>query len=229
MYLANRGESGMTLLQKVVLAGVLVAVAGAASSAQAQPRGGEWQIGVMTSVLSYESISFELEQAGTSVDLNGSETNWGIREDALLEAGYLLSSQVVIGMLLRLGGTSSTTEVDEAGSEENSSSEFSLFIGPKIDFMFSDSDLKPFIGAAAGVTSSSENDASDTELSATGFQFLGRAGLRWFAASSFSLDASVAGTFSFVSGGVENAGGLDVDLSGNSFGVALLVGASGWL
>jgi hypothetical protein len=180
----------------------------------------------MTPLFSYRSQTVEIEAAGQETETDISSTAWGLREEVTGELGYGVGDSLVLGALVQLGGASETTESE--GGAESDSSEFQLFVGPKLDYAFSpESNVRPFVGVAVGfLTATSETETID--LSLTGVQLMGRVGLRAFVAKGFSIDPALAFSWLTASGDVE-VGTVDTDASTSAFGVGLLLGFSGWV
>ena len=135
------------------------------SHAKAQTVANSLQIGLGTDFVSYSNFTQRvtappLVPAGApgTVDYKWDihETRWGVSDHSnlSLEIGYGLDDSFVIGGLLRLGGWSGYNHSEQASSNNNiQESTFSLFIGPKLDYMFlPESRVRPFVGAIAGLT-----------------------------------------------------------------------------
>lgn len=191
--------------------------------AQAQSTEKAFQVGLLTPIVSYSKQSTDMEDSDTEVDV--STTLWGLRSGFSSEIGYGLSDSMILGGLVQIGGNSQEVEF---GNVELDASDFSLFLGPKFDYMFMPgSNLRPFVGAVAGLqVSSGEN--SGVEISTTAFQGMLRGGVRWFIARGMSIDPGLAFSFNFGSVDVES-GGAERDGSVSGFGIGLVLGFSGWL
>ena len=212
-------------------------------TALAQKTEGALQLGLGTDFLTYTSASTTVEvPGGAESTLKTKSFNWGFasRNGVNLEGGYGLTDSLVLGGFLALGGRSDTTKLDVDGAEEETESAFDLTLAPKIDYMFSpDSNLRPFLGGALGITyqsakTESHDPQSNTtttglDASATGLLLMGRVGLRWFLAQGFSLDpALMFGWIPFSSGSYKvGATSFDADMS--QFSLGLSVAASGWV
>lgn len=199
-------------------------------SSAAQPIAGRFQLGVASSLFSYTSRSTENDD--TTVEADTSSARWGVRDQIALDVGYGLSDAIVVGGVLVLGGTSTTVEPE--GRADIDSSEFEVKIGPKIDLMFGPDSLassirvKPFVGAVLSLVSASEeSEGFDTTL--TGFELLGRVGLRLFPTESFSVETALVLGWSTASGEIEPAGAADQDISSSAFVIALMIGLAGWI
>jgi hypothetical protein len=151
---------------------------------------------------------------------------------ATTELGYGLSEMIVLGGFLQLGGNSET-RTDEDDNEVEVS-DFSFFLGPKIDIMFSEgAKLRPFVGAAIGyATGSSEedapNDLEDEEFSVSGPQLMLRGGLRVFASGGLSIDPQLVFSYATLSGDAD-FGPVSVDIDASLYSIGLAVVLSGWL
>jgi outer membrane protein W len=221
-------DIGRILVLALAAAGLFTTTA-----ARAQKTEGAFQLGLSTSVLSYSTGTLEVESEtlGLEADADISTTSWGIGEDSpvTLELGYGVTDMLVIGGFLRLGGTSQETDYDQAEFPDSESSEFSMLLGPKLDVMFSPGNtVRPFVGAGVGLLIQSSEDADENETSLTGFQLVGRAGLRAFLADGFSLDPALDIGWGTASGEAESAVG-DLDLSASVFNVGVSLGLSGWI
>jgi len=125
----------------------------------------------------------------------------GIADNGVsIEMGYGLSDRLVLGGRLELGGESTSFEQNDQDAGDTSS--FQVFVGPKLDFMFSPtSKINPFVGAVVGLNHLS----GDTE-SQTMFVLLGRVGFRFFLTEGFSLDPALEGGFAIGGGSVDSEG-----------------------
>jgi hypothetical protein len=204
----------------------MTAILGSAATSHAQNTEGAFQLGLSTALFSYTNTTVTGEAGGVESDTDSSTTSWGIRDSAAAELGYGVTDSLVLGGFLQLGGESSSVEPE--GEEESESSEFELLLGPKLDFMFSPGQkVRPFVGAMAGLLmASAEDEASETSL--TGFQLLGRVGLRAFVAPGFSIDPALALSW-FTASGEAEFGPTTVDVSASGINVGLLIGFSGWV
>lgn len=225
------------------------------SHAKAQTVANALQIGLGTDIVSYSNYTERVTgpAPGAPVgmfdykrDLH--QTRWGLsdRSNVNLEIGYGLNENFVIGGLLVLGGWTGSQHSQQAPSpnSNNQQSSFSLFLGPKLDYMFlPDSRVRPFLGVVAGISRVTAHTQNTTDLSVTntgldtgytGVGLFGRAGIRWFLTPGFSLDpafvfgfASMTGNAQGVPGVPNGAASYDSGLTG--FSVGLGVTASGWV
>jgi hypothetical protein len=195
-------------------------------AASAQDTEGAFQLGLGTSLFSYSSATLENDDTGAEID--SSVTMWGVRQSVSAELGYGLSDMIVLGGMVVLGGASQTIEL--TGGDEAEVSEFAVFVGPKIDFMFSQgAELRPFVGAAVGIESALQ-ESEGLETTITGVELVGRVGLRWFASEGFSLDPAFAIGWGAGGGELEDADGTgQVDVSASGFSVGIVIAASGWM
>lgn len=210
------------------------------------------QLGLGTNFLAYESATITLSQpqAGGTLETKYVDhtTTWGLssRNPISLEAGYGITDSLVIGGLLQLGGWANTTGYDNValGGRQHES-RFSLFIGPKLDFMFlPDSMVRPFVGGAVGLvrrtdtletTDRANITTTDSDLGQTGLGLMARAGIRWFLTPGFSIDPALMVGLGWTSGGTDRpvpGGGAatqNIDTSANGYTVGLSVAFSGWV
>jgi hypothetical protein len=204
----------------------------APSIASAQDVSGAVQLGLGTPIFEYSDASVEVEFDSLQTENDITTTRWGLGHSVVTEIGYGINDMIVVGGFVELGGTSET-DTDDA-DEETKTSEFNLFLGPKIDVMFSaGSAARPFVGAILGygTTSIEENPpgmAPTTEYSASGFQFAARGGVRLFAASGLSIDPQLVFGYANLSGDVD-AGMTTADLKISGYSIGLSVVFSGWL
>lgn len=185
---------------------------------------GEFQLGLATPFLVYDNYTVDYEAGGEETT---SGTTWGITHEVLAEIGYGITPSLIVGGLVKLGGTSHTVENDDTDIDYDVGS-FHLLLGPKLDYVFSPGDkVQPFVGGVVGYFSTSESveDAEDTE---SGFQFMARGGLRLFPGKEFSIDPWLG--LSYITGSRDVDNGVtneDYDRSGFQLGVYL--GISGWM
>lgn len=209
------------------------------------------QLGLGTNFVTYTSEKITqrglLDGGARDRELEDSTTVWGFgsRNAIAFEAGYGLTDSLVLGGILELGGWSNTSGPDPiaAGDPRRTNSMFSLFIGPKIDYMFlPDSVVRPFIGGAVGLVRQSssqettnQNNITDTdyEIGATGVGLLGRAGIRWFLTPGFSIDPAFVFGFATASGNTGfpegNGATRNYDTGVTGYTLGLRVGFSGWV
>lgn len=188
---------------------------------------GEFQLGLATPFLTYSNLTVETEFAGVSAETKTTEVEWGIQHSVVGELGYGVTPNIVVGGFVQLGGTSGSSEPE--GGDEVDSSEFGLLLAPKFDYVFSPGDkIQPFVGAMLGLSMSSQSE-EEAEASLTGFQVLGRFGIRAFPGNKeFSIDPSLMLGYVSASGDVEG-GGLSADLSASGFQIGVFLGVSGWI
>lgn len=207
---------------------VCVGISCLASAASAQSTAGAFQIGLSTSVLSYETGTLEAERDPLELEADISTLEWGINSDVTLELGYGIGDMLVVGGFVQLGGTSQDIEYDDADGLDSDESDIEISIGPKLDIMLSpNSSVRPFFTAAVGIAHRGSDDG-DTETTLTGIQLGARAGVRAFLADGFSLDPALVVGWSGAWGELDLTGD-DADLSANTFNVGLQLGVSGWL
>lgn len=181
---------------------------------------GEFQLGLATPFLVYQKSSVD-----TDPEQNISETTWGITHEVLAEIGYGVTPNLVVGGLVKLGGESTTTEIDD---EETDSSTFDLLLGPKLDYVLSPGDkVQPFVGGVIGYLSTSSS-TDDFDTSVSGFQFMARGGVRIFPGKEFSIDPWLG--LSYFTGSTEVDGdNFNEDYDTSGFQVGVYLGISGWL
>lgn len=227
------------------------------SHAEAQTVANALQIGLGTDFVSYSNFTQRVTApppapaapVGTvDYKFNNHQTRWGVSDHSNLnlEIGYGLNDNFVIGGLLVLGGWTGSQHNEQVpnANSGNQQSTFSLFLGPKLDYMFlPDSRVRPFLGAALGISRVTYNQqATDInnvtttgqDWGYTGVGLLGRAGIRWFLTPGFSLDPAFVFGFSSMSGNSQGAPGVRVpaasyDSGLTGFSVGLGVTASGWV
>ena len=216
-----------------------------AAPAGAQTTQGALQLGVGTGVVDYTSSTIDVDlpaALGGTTAMHGSSLEWGVAQgnSLNLEGGYGLDESFVLGGLLVVGGQS--VKSDQVVDRETHDSHFSLFVGPKLDFMLMPGQsLRPFFGIAAGFThshskaeSTNAQDVTTTSArqSLDGLGLLGRAGIRWFPIQGFSIDPAIVFGWAMLSGnrrvGVP-AFNDDVDASGTQFTIGLNFTVSGWI
>lgn len=183
---------------------------------------GEFQLGLATPFLVYQSVTQETDPEDTDV----STTTWGITHEVLGEIGYGITPSLLVGGLFKLGGTSSSTEVD---GEDSDSSTFSLLLGPKLDYVISPGDkVQPFVGGVIGYLSESSSSGDDFESTTSGFEIMARGGLRIFPGKEFSIDPWLG--LSYFTGSTENDfGDVSTDFDVSGFEIGVYVGVSGWM
>ena len=228
---------------------VLAVVAVSPLESFAQNTDEAFQIGLSTPLFVYEHLSRDLS------DLEGEERTeetivWGIRRDVALEFGYSVTEVIVLGCYLQLEGESQTEKYEDPYANESESDTFELIVGPNISAIsLPGRPVRPFLAASAGFNlSTEENKVADQVVEATlyGIELLGRVGVRWFLLDGFSLDGSLAFSWTTMSGEVKapvvssfydsesdryvplfESDALEAEI--NSFSVTVLLGASGWI
>jgi hypothetical protein len=187
---------------------------------------GVLQFGVGSSIVQYVSTSFTLDPGDAKT--SRSVTNWGFAENPfVLEGGYGLSSQLLLGGVIQLGGTSNSDMLPNA-TAPNKISAFKFLLGPKLDYQFMpESKLNPFAGAVLGLGLDSRNEYGAKE-SRTVFTALVRGGVRYFVFDSVSIDPALNLGFTVGSGSLSSSG-VSVSASTSGFLIGLNVGVSFWL
>jgi opacity protein-like surface antigen len=212
-----------------------------ATSAIAQSTDGALQLGLGTDVFTYSSGSQTVEVP--VIGEQESETSsfgWGFgpRNGINLEGGYGLGDSLVLGGFMALGGRSESMKPTR--NNENTDSEFTFGLAPKLDYMFlPTSRFRPFLGGAVGLTHQSFKQETydaqsgvtriNTKVSLTGLLLMARVGVRCFLTPGFSLDPAL--TFGLVptASGSAQAGATSLDASASQFSIGLSLAASGWL
>jgi opacity protein-like surface antigen len=215
------------------------------------------QLGLGTNFLTYSSTT--LTQDVSQPDPNDPRrevtvqyktvnrtTEWGLsnRSGINLEAGYGITDSLVLGGILQLGGWSNTTgpKTITNGDPRITNSTFSLFIGPKLDFMLlPDSMVRPFVGAAIGLVRQTYSIEQETQnnvttnpanIGTTGVGLLARAGVRWFLTPGFSIDPALVFGVNTGSGSTEHPNGQgrqSDDTTATGYSIGLSLAFSGWI
>jgi hypothetical protein len=207
----------------------------------AGPPAPSFELALTTTLASYSKLAYSL-----AIPVVG-ETEGAITSTAFgpsanpvtLEFGYLLSSQFSVGVLLELGSTSTDTNSEQLGIDENQTLA-RFMVGPRATYLFSDSGaVRPFAMLAVGFTSAPQTDSADARsISFSGLQAMAGLGLHWFLAPSFSIDPALRAGWGVGSGKIdqsyEDSAGMphdfkDVGATGTLLTGAVLLGASGWL
>jgi hypothetical protein len=210
--------------------------------AGAQTTQGALQVGLGTGLVDYTSSTTDVELPailGGTTALHGSSLDWGVAQGNRidLEGGYGLGESFVLGGLLALGGQSDTNKLSD---NETDDSRFLLFIGPKLDYLLMPgASLRPFFGIAAGLSHTSSKSeltnaqgrtSTTAKQSLSGFELLGRAGIRWFPIEGFSIDPAIVFGWAALSGSRHvPATNDDVDASGTELSIGVNVAVSGWI
>jgi hypothetical protein len=160
------------------------------------------QLSLGTSFLQYMSHTYAYD-GGVSEDV--STTNWGFANNPiLLEGGYGLTPNIIIGGQLKLGGQSDSDGVEGGTTAKRST--FDFWLGPKIDYQFMPtSKFNPFAGAVIAVALDSQNFEGASKTSLTTFNFLARGGFRYFVLEQLSIDPVFTIGYGFGSGSRENS------------------------
>lgn len=224
----------------------------AARPAQAEPKlDGAVQLSLSGSVLGYSSLKWTFDQPGTSAPGAGplvaessqtvTSTLYGLPGAGLgLGLGVGLSDNVLLGAQVILSGSKASVE---GASSDGSTLQFL----PRLEYVFDDSENRPFFAAVAGVGhtsstsspsgSSSQGQALSTSVdsSTTTYYFGGSLGVHAFLSDTFSIDPAL--TVLGLSGtGTSNSSSMTG--TGNSYGetqslsgyqVLFSIGLSGWL
>lgn len=191
---------------------------------------GTVSITLTTTLASYSQLAFVLQPKG-SADMSGTLTNtaWGPSTNPVtLEVGYGLSSRAFLGVLLELGGSTLTTKIEDLGiNQELSTARF--LIGPKFEFLFSDSGtLRPFVLGVTGFTWAPQQNTAQS-ISLTGFQALAGVGLHWHITDNFSLDPALHAGGGIGWGSVNQGTYRNMPAHGSLVTAGLVLGATGWV
>lgn len=149
-----------------------------------------------------------------------------LKNPLLIEAGYGLSDQLLLGAQLQLlSGSESTSDPTQDLKQ------FAFSFGPKLDYHFMPtSRWNPFIGAVVNITLESKSFYM-TKDSRTIFGVMARGGVRYFVLDQLSIDPTLAIGGHFGSGtqtpGQAPQAKIDYSLSGFQFAVSL--GLSLWV
>lgn len=221
-----------------------------ANYAHAQNVSHALQIGLGTDFLTYTSATATVrvpQGAGGTLEQKSDEntTVWGFGRSnrVALEGGYGLTDSLVIGGVLQMGGWSREESTAPGSNNKTSDSRFSLFIGPKIDYMLLPTSMvRPMFGATLGLIRQTDSidftnanaTTNQSSFGATGLGVMGRAGIRWFLTPGFSIDPAFVFGVATMSGSYEQPGvnpntRLSYDASLSGYTVGLQVGLSGWV
>jgi hypothetical protein len=197
-----------------------------ALSSTALAEEGELQVGVATPVLLHSRTTLETKLDGAKAKAKSNGTSWGVGQSVLGEIGYGITPNLVVGGLLQLSGSS---DKPDDSNNDSKVSTFTMLLGPKLDIMFLPGDkVQPFVGAVLGLSSASASSGDLYDSTATGFQLMGRAGIRAYPNSKFSIDPQLMISQGWASGET-TAADLKFDTSGSTFQIGVLVGISGWI
>jgi len=205
------------------------------------PAGPSFELALTTTLASYSKLAYSLDIPVVG-ETEGAITSTAFGPSAnpvTFEFGYWLSSQFSLGVLLEFGSTSTATESERLGIDENQTLA-RFMVGPRLSYLFSDSGaVRPFAMLAVGFTSAPQTDSADARsISFSGFQAMAGLGLHWFLAPSFSIDPALRAGWGLGSGKIdqsyEDSQGMphdfkDVGATGSLLTGAVLLGASGWL
>lgn len=193
-----------------------------------------WQLGVSITAISSQNADFDVEPIGSGERLPGSlkRTNYGPSGGpVLLEAGYVLSRSLVLGLMLDFGSGLNTITIEQIGEKgfkiEQSGGSFA--VGPRVAYLFlPEHRLRPFVNAAFGYTKNPSKQL-DQELRLTVYQGFAGVGASYFLSPGFSLDTSVRAGYGIGSGYVDSGILKNASVSGSVYTVFWLFGTSGWL
>lgn len=194
-----------------------------------------WQLSIALNAVSRQRATFDVEPLNSGARVPGSleRTNYGPSGGpVLIEASYLVSGRLALGLMLDLGSGLNLVTVERLGTNgfqiEQSSGSFA--VGPRLAyFLFPDSTLRPFGTLAFGYTRSPSKQL-DQALNLTVYQGFAGAGVSYFLSPNFSLDTSVRAAYGIGSGYFLDNGILqNAGLSGSVFTLLWAVGTSGWL
>jgi hypothetical protein len=215
--------------------------------APAQAVAGSLQLGLTTNVVSHERLTTTSRYPAGDFDFETTSTQAGFGQKSTvgIEIGYGLDEHWVLGGLAALRGSSTSWDTGTRGNGGNNERRtFSLFLGPKFDYMLgSASSLRFFAGGAVGFVRLTDREDSkwlvplssgfgpyfstDPDSSLAGFKLAGRVGLRWFATTWLSIDPAFFFDGSFLSGHGPHSASADAKAKGYTFGLSLA--ASGWM
>jgi opacity protein-like surface antigen len=214
------------------------------------------QLGLGTNFLAYSNTTLTQDQPADLNNPNNGRTveyktvnrttEWGLsnRSGINLEVGYGITDSLVLGGMLQLGGWVNTTGANTITNDTSrlTNSTFSLFIGPKIDYMFlPDSMVRPFIGGAIGLvrqTYSTEQETvgsvttNNLDIGTTGVGLLARGGIRWFLTPGFSIDPALVFGINTGTGSTEyplRGGRRSDDTTATGYSIGLSLAFSGWI
>lgn len=196
---------------------------------------GRLQLSLGTYFVRFTSMSQSFADNPTG-DLSVSDLKWGFSGSSpvILEGGYGITDNIVIGGVLQLGGLSNTVEADMGGAKIETSG-LDLLIAPKFDYQFSPTaKVNPFVGGMLGIEVNSASApggvGGTTDDSQLNFTLLARGGLRCFLFDGLSIDPAIVFGFRIGSGTTKLGGAAaDLDYSLSGFRLGLSVSMSGWL
>jgi hypothetical protein len=157
------------------------------------------QLSLGTSFVQYMAHTYAYD-GGASEDV--STTNWGFANNpVLLEGGYGLTPNIIIGGQFKLGGQSDSDGIEGGTTAKRST--FDFWLGPKIDYQFlPTSKFNPFVGAILAVALDSVNFEGASKTSLTTFNFIARGGFRYFILDQLSIDPVLSLGYGIGSGSI---------------------------
>jgi hypothetical protein len=197
---------------------------------------GQIQVGAGIALFGYSSLSLSPSSSNPTAPSSEDPTAapvpmvgttcCGSPNPFLVEAGYGLSDQMILGAQLQLGGHS-----ESLGTMAPPAKEFMFSIGPKFDYQLAPtSRWNPFVGGVVNLTLASKSYYG-VKQSNTLFGILARTGMRYFVIDGLSIDPTIAIGARFGSGSQNTdptaSNELSYSLSGFQF--ALSVGLSLWI
>ena len=202
--------------------------------------GPRFELAVTTTLVSYSKLSYTLDIPVVG-KVDGAITNTAFGPSAnpvTVEFGYLLGSQLSVGLLLEAGSTSTHATAESPLNVNQTQTLGRLMVGPRVGYTFSDSGtLRPFAIAAVGFTYAPQQDSADARsLALTGFEVIGGLGLHWYLTESFSIDLAGRAGYGLGSGHVDQdypVGDMtvtsNVPVTGSLLTGGALIGVTGWL
>jgi hypothetical protein len=195
---------------------------------------GAIQLSLGTYFVRYTSLSQSFDMNGG--DFSRTDLAWGFSDSSpvILEGGYGITDELVVGGVLQLGGWSQTIEADMGGAKFDRS-RFDLLLAPKADYHFiPTSKINPFVGGMLGVEINSASEPAavagmTVDESTTSFTLLARGGLRCWLFEGFSVDPALSVGFKIGGGSTKAPGAPEADWSASGFRIGLSVSMSGWL
>jgi outer membrane protein len=103
----------------------------------------------------------------------------------------------------------------DSGDFENTSNTLGVFLGGNYFFEVGSEDFKPFVGASAGIISTSDGD--EDSLKSSGFSYIARAGVSYFINQNVSIDFLVR----YLNSNQVNKENSDFSVRNSNFGVGL--------
>lgn len=190
-----------------------------------------WQFGVALTMLSYQRADFHVEPINSGQSLPGllERTNRGPSGGSVvLEPGYVVGNQLVLGILLDIGAGLNESKVKDLNFEI-SQSQASLAVGPRVAYYLNPNGrLRPFGTLAFGYTFTPSKQAGQG-LRLTMYQGTAGVGLSYFPIPFFSLDTSVRAAYGIGSGYVDTGVLKNAALSGSIYTLMWAIGTTGWL